>query len=111
MILSLTKGFRVQIGPTRFSKKETGDGGKHAPITGDKHGHRSPTSNVKENDMEPVSVTVNDACRMIGCCRNLIYNLINEDKLESYHIGKRRLIKTDSIKKFVAESKPNDQAA
>jgi excisionase family DNA binding protein len=55
--------------------------------------------------MTAISTTVKGAADMIGIGRTKIYELINDGKLETIKIGRRRLVKTDSIRALV------DQAA
>ncbi len=52
--------------------------------------------------MEPVTVTVDGAKKAIGIGSTKIYELIAEGKLETVRIGRRTLIKTDSIRALVA---------
>jgi excisionase family DNA binding protein len=54
--------------------------------------------------MEPVTVTVPDACKAIGIGRTKLYELIDGGKLETVRIGQRRLIKTSSIRRLVGEA-------
>lgn len=39
---------------------------------------------------------------MIGCGTTKLYELLNEGKLESYHIGRARRVTTASIKALIA---------
>lgn len=55
--------------------------------------------------MQVLSTTVKGAADMIGIGRTTVYALINEGKLQTYKVGRRTLIKTDSIRALV------DQAA
>lgn len=55
--------------------------------------------------MDILSAPINEAARSIGVSRSTIYNLIAKGQLETIKIGRRRLVKTDSIRTFV------DQAA
>lgn len=55
--------------------------------------------------MQALSTTVKGAADMIGVGRTTVYSLINENKLQTIKIGRRRLIKIDSIRALV------DQAA
>mgnify|MGYP005995068655 CR=1 FL=1 len=47
--------------------------------------------------MKPATMTVQAACNYSGLCRATIYNLMNENKLESVKVLRRRLIKTASL--------------
>lgn len=48
--------------------------------------------------MEPVSVTIDDACKALGIKRTKIYELINAGHLRTLKIGRRTLVKTESIR-------------
>jgi excisionase family DNA binding protein len=48
--------------------------------------------------IEPVLVPINGTCAALGVGRNKVYDLIKEGKLEVVKIGRRTLVKTDSIK-------------
>lgn len=51
--------------------------------------------------MEPLALSVNDACRVLGLGRSKIYDLIAKGRLETLKIDKRTLIKTASIRALV----------
>lgn len=51
--------------------------------------------------MEPLTITVNDACKTLGLGRSKIYDLIAKGRLEVLKIDKRTLIKTASIRALV----------
>ena len=51
--------------------------------------------------MEPVAVSVSNAARALSLGRTTIYRLIGEGKLETIHIGRRNLIKTESIRRLI----------
>jgi excisionase family DNA binding protein len=57
-------------------------------------------------DDQPVSVSlfvsVIDAGKLLGVGRSTVYLLLEENKLQSVKIGKRRLIKRSSIDNFAA---------
>jgi len=55
--------------------------------------------------METITVTVADARKALGIGHTTIYRLINEKKLSTVKIGRRTLVRTDSIRALV------DQAA
>jgi excisionase family DNA binding protein len=54
--------------------------------------------------MEPVTVTITDACKALGCGRTLIYEMIADRRLESITLGRRRLVTTESIRRLVADA-------
>lgn len=51
--------------------------------------------------MEPLTITVNDACKALGLGRTKIYELIAKGVLDTLKIDKRTLIKTASIRALV----------
>lgn len=51
--------------------------------------------------MEPLTITVNDACKALGLGRTKLYELIAKGRLEILKIDKRTLIKTASIRALV----------
>lgn len=50
--------------------------------------------------MEAILVSVSDAARMLGIGRTHLYALIGEGKLDTRTVGRRRLIKVESIRAF-----------
>lgn len=53
--------------------------------------------------MDPISVTVEGACRATGLGMTKIYELISEKRLKAVKIGRRTLITTESIRRLVGE--------
>lgn len=51
--------------------------------------------------MEPLTITVNDACKALGLGRTKIYELIAQGRLDTLKIDKRTLIKTASMRALV----------
>jgi excisionase family DNA binding protein len=51
--------------------------------------------------MEILTTSVNDAARVLNLGRTSIYALIRDQKLETVKVGRRTLIKVDSIRKLV----------
>lgn len=50
--------------------------------------------------MEPVTISIDDACKAIGIGRNKVYDLIAAGSLDTIRIGRRQLVRVDSIKKL-----------
>jgi excisionase family DNA binding protein len=50
----------------------------------------------------PFAVSINEAARLMGISRALIYQLINAGKLDVVKIGTRTVIRTDVIQRFLA---------
>jgi len=53
--------------------------------------------------MEPLAVSINDAARVLGIGRTSIYAMIADGRLEAFKLGRRTLVRTDSIHRLVAE--------
>ena len=51
--------------------------------------------------MEPLTVTIDDAKKAIGIGTTKIYELINTGHLKTVKLGRRTLVKTDSIHELV----------
>ncbi len=54
--------------------------------------------------MEPVTVTVNAAKAAIGIGQTKIYELMNNGTLQTVRVGRRRLVRTDSIRALVGQA-------
>jgi excisionase family DNA binding protein len=52
--------------------------------------------------MEPLAVSINDAARVLGLGRTSIYAMIGDGRLEAFKLGRRTLVKVDSIRRLVA---------
>lgn len=54
------------------------------------------------SELKPIAVPVNEACRIGGIGRTLVYQLIGDGALESVTIGRRRLIRVASLERLLA---------
>jgi excisionase family DNA binding protein len=52
--------------------------------------------------MEALAVSINDAAKALGLGRTSIYAMIADGRLEAFRLGRRRLIRMESIKRLVA---------
>jgi len=48
--------------------------------------------------MQPFTSSISETAKALGLGRTSIYALINEGRLETIKIGRRRLVKVDSIR-------------
>lgn len=48
--------------------------------------------------MDIIAVSINDAARTLGLGRTSVYSLINQGKLEAFKIGRRTLVRAESIR-------------
>lgn len=53
--------------------------------------------------MEPLTVSINEASKILGLGRTSIYALISNGRLEALRVGRRRLVRFESIKRLVAK--------
>ena len=51
--------------------------------------------------VETLAVPINDACRSIGIKRTKLYALIGEGKIATVKIGRRTLVKAESLRALV----------
>ena len=54
--------------------------------------------------MQPITATVNDTAKALGLGRTSIYSLIREGRLEAIKMGRRTLIKVESIHRLIASA-------
>ena len=52
--------------------------------------------------MEPLAVSINDTAKALGLGRTSIYLMIADGRLEAFKLGRRTLIRADSIRRLVA---------
>ena len=51
--------------------------------------------------MEPIFASINETAKALSLGRTSIYALINEGRLESVKLGRRTLIKVESIRRLL----------
>ena len=52
--------------------------------------------------MEPLAVSINDTAKALGMGRTSIYVMIADGRLVAFKLGRRTLVKADSIRRLVA---------
>jgi excisionase family DNA binding protein len=52
--------------------------------------------------MEPVALSINDTAKALSVGRTSVYALISEGRLEAFKLGRRTLIRADSIRRLVS---------
>ena len=62
-----------------------------------------PHRRTRSEAPKPVSITVDDTCRITGLGRTKIYELIGEGKLRTKTIGRRRLVMYASIEALMGD--------
>jgi excisionase family DNA binding protein len=55
--------------------------------------------------VEPLTVSIKEACRLLGVNNNTIYKLIGTGALPSFKIGRRRFISLAALREFVASGR------
>lgn len=54
--------------------------------------------------MDPITVTIADTQRVTGLGRTKLYELIGNGRLQTVKIGRRTLVRTDSIRALVGQA-------
>ena len=52
--------------------------------------------------MEPLALSVNDTAKALSLGRTSIYAMIADGRLDAFKLGRRTLIRTESIRRLVA---------
>ena len=56
-----------------------------------------------EKIMEPIVISIKDAAKALSLGRTSIYGLINSGRLDTIKLGRRTLIKTDSLRRIISD--------
>ena len=51
--------------------------------------------------MEPLAVSINDTAKALSLGRTSIYALIGDGRLVAFKLGRRTLVKADSIRRLI----------
>ena len=52
--------------------------------------------------MEPLALSINDAATALSLGRTSIYAMIGDGRLEAFKLGRRTLVKMESVRRIVA---------
>lgn len=56
---------------------------------------------AEPNKSEPLSISVDDAARIVGIGRTRMFGLVGNGTVPSFKIGRTRLIRTQDLRDFV----------
>lgn len=54
--------------------------------------------------MEPLALSINDAAKVLSLGRTSIYAMIGDGRLEAFKLGRRTLIRMESVRRIVASA-------
>ena len=60
--------------------------------------------------MDELTVSISEACRMLGIGRTTLYQLIGSGRLKTIRIGRRRLVVFTSMRMLIARAVTAEQA-
>lgn len=52
--------------------------------------------------MEPLAFSINDTAKALSLGRTSIYAMIADGRLEAFKLGRRRLVKAESVRRLIA---------
>lgn len=52
--------------------------------------------------MEQLAVSISDTVKALGVGRTTIYGMIADGRLEAFKLGRRRLVKAESVRRLIA---------
>ena len=52
--------------------------------------------------METLAISINEAARALSLGRTSIYAMIADGRLETFKLGRRRLVKAESVRRLIA---------
>lgn len=54
-----------------------------------------------KNTLGPISVGIDEAARMIGVARSMFYEMIANDEIQTFKLGRRRLVRVKTLEAFI----------
>lgn len=57
----------------------------------------------QNSSMNPISVGVDEAARLIGVARSMFYEIIARGEIQTFKVGRRRLVRVKALEAFVKE--------
>jgi len=51
--------------------------------------------------METLAISINDAAKALSLGRTTVYAMIADGRLEAFKLGRRRLVKADSVRRLI----------
>jgi excisionase family DNA binding protein len=55
------------------------------------------------NDLPTLGYSIVEVAEIIGVCRQTVYKEIDEDRLVTYTVGRRRLVSPDALRQWLRE--------
>ena len=53
------------------------------------------------NHLAPISVGIEEAARLIGVARSMLYEMIKNDEIQTFKLGRRRLVRVKTLEAFI----------
>lgn len=54
-----------------------------------------------KNTIGPISVGIDEAARLIGVARSMFYEMIANDEIQTFKLGRRRLVRVKTLEAFI----------
>ena len=55
----------------------------------------------QQSPLSPICVGVDEAARLIGVARSMLYEMISKGDIQTFKLGRRRLIRVKTLEAFV----------
>jgi excisionase family DNA binding protein len=57
---------------------------------------------MERDEMEQLAYSINDTAKALSLGRTSIYGMIADGRLEAFKLGRRRLVKAESVRRLIA---------